>query len=94
MKFSEFPTGFKIMISVAICSILLIVSVLIYGIFDKTPPRVSNYGVQTIDSCEYIVSDFCKSRSVTHKGNCKFCKMRNQKDTVTIDTATSCRIGK
>jgi hypothetical protein len=83
MKFSELPTELKVMTLVVIAFILLIVSVLIYGIFDKTPARVSNYGVQTIDSCEYIISDFCKSRSVTHKGNCKFCQLRNSsKDSI------------
>ncbi len=46
MKYSEFPIGYKIIIPVAICSILLILSILIYNMFDKTPPS----------SCEYIVS--------------------------------------
>lgn len=31
----------------------------------------------TVDSCEYII---CKDRLRGHKGNCRFCKERRQKE--------------
>lgn len=37
----------------------------------------SSIQVYTIDSCEYIVLNH-DYRSLTHKGNCKFCKQRNK----------------
>lgn len=41
----------------------------------------AGYDVIVIDSCEYIEVDFCKMcvtgyYSLTHKGNCKYCKIR------------------
>ena len=60
-------------------------------------PKVTNYEIQTIDSCEYIVSYWSKSRNITHKGNCKYCQVRSQKvivDTVSIDSIQTCKIGK
>jgi len=47
-------------------------------------PKVTNYEIQTIDSCEYIVSYWSKSRNMTHKGNCKYCQVRSQKVIVDI----------
>lgn len=37
------------------------------------------FTVIAIDSCEYLFCHYDKSRSVTHKGNCKFCIERNKK---------------
>lgn len=34
------------------------------------------FTVIVIDSCEYLKSNYDRSRSVTHKGNCKFCTVR------------------
>jgi hypothetical protein len=51
---------------------------------NKNYPAVKKYDVQIIDSCEYIISNWDRSRAITHKGNCKFCQMRNQK--IVIDT--------
>lgn len=34
------------------------------------------FTVIIVDSCEYLKSNFDRSRSVTHKGNCKFCILR------------------
>jgi len=34
------------------------------------------YGVIVIDSCEYIRGSSC----LAHKGNCRFCKERRQKE--------------
>jgi hypothetical protein len=31
-----------------------------------------------IDSCEYLVGMYDRSRYMTHKGNCKFCYERNK----------------
>ena len=60
-------------------------------------PKIKEYQIQTIDSCEYIVSYWSKSRTMTHKGNCKFCQVRTSKSnvhTISIDTIESCKIGK
>ena len=42
-----------------------------------------NYTIKVIDSCEYIECDYGifdqRVYSLTHKGNCKFCKERNKK---------------
>lgn len=38
----------------------------------------SDYSVRVIDSCEYIVLNGVGVK--THKGNCKFCKERRQKE--------------
>lgn len=40
---------------------------------------IGAYQVTVIDSCEYVVVNYDRSRSVTHKGNCKFCTQRNSK---------------
>lgn len=29
-----------------------------------------------VDSCEYLVGSYDRSRYITHKGNCKFCEER------------------
>lgn len=51
---------------------------------DKNFPSVKLYDVQVIDSCEYIISFYDRSRTLTHKGNCKFCQLRNKQ--IVIDT--------
>ena len=33
--------------------------------------------IQEIDSCEYVL--VLAGRSITHKGNCKYCLIRNKK---------------
>ena len=35
------------------------------------------FTVITIDSCEYLLANYDRSRMITHKGNCKFCAQRN-----------------
>jgi hypothetical protein len=37
------------------------------------------FTVIAVDSCEYLFSQYDRSASVTHKGNCKFCIERNKK---------------
>ena len=41
--------------------------------------RLDNVEIYEIDSCEYIVVGHSQSQWGTHKGNCKFCKKRNEK---------------
>jgi hypothetical protein len=79
MKFSDHPNGVKVMFLSVVIFFVFIIGVAIFQIFDKTPPSVTNYNVQVIDSCEYIVSDYYKSRTITHKGNCKFCQAKFMK---------------
>lgn len=42
----------------------------------NTKTKGSIYGTIIIDSCEYIRGD----RKLAHKGNCRFCKERRQKE--------------
>lgn len=48
-----------------------------------TSSQMGDYKLRVIDSCEYIEYDFRLGidgqYSLTHKGNCKFCKARNDK---------------
>ncbi len=48
-----------------------------------TVTKYGDYNVKVIDSCEYIefTNGISESAvySLTHKGNCKFCKSRNLK---------------
>lgn len=37
------------------------------------------YNVVVIDSCEYLVRQSGYSGYMAHKGNCKFCEIRNKK---------------
>ncbi len=34
------------------------------------------FTIIVIDSCEYLESTWDRSRNITHKGNCQFCKKR------------------
>ena len=44
----------------------------------KDATRIDDvYSSITVDSCEYII---CKGRLRGHKGNCRFCKERRQKE--------------
>jgi len=48
-------------------------------------PKINSYNNGTIeiviiDSCEYILSDVYAGNSICHKGNCKFCKIRNNQN--------------
>jgi hypothetical protein len=79
MKFSELPLGFKVLTSLAVIAIIAIFSIIINIVINPPIPKITNYNVQIIDGCEYIVSGFGKSRTVTHKGNCKFCQAKFMK---------------
>jgi hypothetical protein len=56
-----------------------------YGVV-KTPQeyKIDNYEIITyvIDSCEYIgyISSGCPASVLTHKGNCKYCLLRCNKN--------------
>lgn len=51
---------------------------------NKQIDLVGDFKIKTIvyQGCEYVVMDsYCKTRAViTHKGNCKYCKERRQKE--------------
>ena len=51
---------------------------------DKQIELVSDYRLSTIEyqGCEYVVmqSDWNKHGTMSHKGNCRFCKERRQKE--------------
>lgn len=41
---------------------------------------IKEFKVVVIDSCEYLYTDIgSNSQNIFHKGNCKFCKYRNNK---------------
>ena len=41
--------------------------------------RIEEFTIITIDSCEYLLARYDRSRMITHKGNCKFCAERSKK---------------
>lgn len=67
---------------------IIIICILILNGCSSMPPeneveRQTNgdYKIKIIDSCEYIEFNWCVGAdigvySLTHKGNCKFCKQR------------------
>ena len=54
------------------------------GLRQEDNERLSNkhYQVIVIDSCEYYALDNGLFGDMTHKGNCRFCKERRQKELV------------
>lgn len=67
---------------------LSVLSILFLTLFSCTPQpeggiltsRNGDYNTKVIDSCEYIEYDYGvvdqRVYSLTHKGNCKYCKSR------------------
>ncbi len=47
--------------------------------FDGYSPRQEEFTIITIDSCEYLLARYDRSRMISHKGNCKFCAERSKK---------------
>ena len=68
-----------------IITTLIVTSILICTTFTSCKPEVNpeKFTIRVIDSCEYIeyYDGFNNSEvySITHKGNCKFCQLRNKK---------------
>jgi hypothetical protein len=66
--------------------ILFLLSVLLVSCQDTTILETTtpysfegiDISVYTIDSCEYIGHLKGNARILTHKGNCRFCKIRNE----------------
>ena len=59
--------------------LLALTALMMVGCNPDYEPRVTpiiGYYLTTIDSCEYIYS----SNTMAHKGNCRFCKERRQKE--------------
>lgn len=58
--------------------ILLFTALMMVGCNPEGATRITDvYYSITVDSCEYII---CKGRLRGHKGNCRFCKERRQKE--------------
>ena len=57
----------------------------------EEPPMIDDYQVVTIDSCEYLKKeDRCCYQGFgyfAHKGNCRFCRERRQKEMQELITA-------
>ena len=62
--------------------ILLALTALILGGCDEKPSKVKDsVTIVDIDSCEYIHNyTYMRHQVYTHKGNCRFCKERRQKE--------------
>ena len=64
---------------------LVVIGILITTTFTSCKPKVKTekFSIRVIDSCEYIeyYDGFNNSEiySITNKGNCKFCQLRNKK---------------
>ena len=58
--------------------LLALAAVIMAGCLSKRDSNGMPYEVKVIDSCEYI--DGGSLSIVGHKGNCRFCKERRQKE--------------
>ena len=59
--------------------LLILISLIMVGCIN--PPdyqRIDKWQILELDSCEYIQAD--KYVGYVHKGNCRFCKERRQKE--------------
>lgn len=66
--------------------LLALVALMMVGCDKKMPDGTyrndcSSYRTYIIDSCEYFgILDFGNGNFLAHKGNCRFCKERRQKE--------------
>ena len=51
----------------------------IYWLDENGYSSEEEFTIITIDSCEYLLAGYDRSRMITHKGNCKFCVERSKK---------------
>lgn len=67
---------------------ITIISIILFSSCEMPEPKHTirkdtydngSFAIQEIDSCEYVVAIVQGGRSITHKGNCKFCLIRNKK---------------
>ena len=49
-----------------------------YDSGDSLQRSSHSYATVTYDSCEYVIGNF--TERMAHKGNCRFCKERKQKE--------------
>ena len=58
--------------------LLALTALIMVGCYPENAKRIDDvYYSITVDSCEYI---YCKGRLRGHKGNCRFCQERRQKE--------------
>lgn len=67
---------FRALFVIAIVVILAIFAGCNNGSIYNESKGQGGYSIVIIDSCEYITTGMGQSRTLTHKGNCKFCKGR------------------
>lgn len=58
--------------------LLALIALMVVGCLSKRDSNGVPYDVHVIDSCEYI--DGGHFYGIGHKGNCRFCKERRQKE--------------
>ena len=56
--------------------LLALTAMMMVGCDSNNLYELQDYGLQIIDSCEYITG-YCR---LTHKGNCKFCAERRKQE--------------
>ena len=66
--------------------LIILLSTILYSCTDTVPDKPSveyyntfDYVIVEADSCEYIKLSNGKDSWGSHKGNCKYCKLRNKK---------------
>ena len=64
--------------------ILLALTILMMGCYNQNDVAKSveegDFGVCMYDSCEYLIRISYSKGYLAHKGNCRFCKERRQKE--------------
>ena len=59
-----------------------------------TGSKINDYTLSTFeyDSCEYLLNIYPGGRSITHKGNCKYCEARLHKNRAVSNRHINSRI--
>ncbi len=71
--------GFSLVAIGCLFALLLSIEYCIDSDRDLRGNNGGGYDVVVIDSCEYLVRQSGYSGYMAHKGNCKFCRIRNKK---------------
>ncbi len=56
--------------------LLALTAIMMVGCDTNKLYELQSYGIQTIDSCEYITGAY----KISHKGNCKYCAERRKQE--------------
>ena len=56
--------------------LLVLTAMMMVGCDSNKLYELQSYGIQTIDSCEYVTGYY----KLSHKGNCKYCAERRKQE--------------